>query len=717
VRLISFTRRTRPRAGPGLRPRTAFWCAWSLWALAVGVTATSFIYNAIDPLPARLGNQGSPAAGLVAVAFIGGFCTMGALLAWKRAANPIGWLLCGTGLSYAAGGSGVLLQHFSATLAFGNWLGWAFLFGIALTVFVLLLFPTGTLPSRRWRPVAWVAAASLTGWVLGNAFATRLFTDNSHRANPFGIRGAAGQAFAVLAGGSGLLIVVVGLAAIVSLVVRYHRARTVEREQLKWLVYAAALIVMSLLAQILIAQTIRSSDAAANLENVVTSGAVAAVPVAIGVAIFRYRLYDIDLVINRTLVYGSLAAFITGGYVAIVVGIGSLVQHGARPSLGLSILATAVVAVAFQPVRERVQHLANRLVYGRRATPYEMLSEFSARMTGTLAAQELLPRMAEILAEGTGAARADVWLRAGVEFRDAAAWPSDAPLLPALHPAAPGLPTLEAADQIRAVHHQGEVLGALSVSKRPGESLTTTEGRLLSDLAAQAGLVLRNVGLTDQLLVRLEEVRASRQRLVAAQDEERRRIERNIHDGAQQQLVALAIKLSLTESLIGSDEEGERELLGELRADAQDAAANLRDLARGIYPPLLAGQGLVTALRAQAEKSPVRAAVQADGIGRYRRDIEAVVYFCVLEALQNVAKYAVAESVRVRLARSGDDLTFEVTDDGVGFDPAATAHGTGLEGIADRLNALGGVLEIRAAPGTGTCLIGRLPAAVLEAVR
>ena len=702
--------------GRGWRRRAAFWCAWSVWTVSAAMTVATFAYNAIHPLPPG-GPAGGVANGVIGIALVGGFATVGALLAWKRPANPIGWLLSGIGLAYAAADLGVaLLARFSATQLLGNWLGWGFLFGIGLLVFAVLLFPTGTLPSRRWRPVGWAAAAGLAGWTLGNLFSPSIITASPRMANPYGIGGAGGKVFTLLAAGGGLLIGAAGLATVVSLVFRYRHARMLEREQLKWLVYAAALIVVGLLVQLLIGQTVSSDTAATNLENAVSSGSIAAVPIAIGVAIFRYHLYDIDLVINKTLVYGSLAAFITGVYVAIVVGIGSLAEHRAQPSLGLSILATVVVAVAFQPVRERVQRLANRLVYGRRATPYEVLSEFAARMAGTLAAQDLLPRMAEILAGGTGAARADVWLKTGAEYRDSAVWPPDAPLLPALRPLTPGLPTLASADRMRVIHHQGEVLGALSVSKRPGESLTPTEDRLLSDLAGQAGLVLRNVGLTDQLLARLEEVRASRQRLVAAQDEERRRIERNIHDGAQQQLVALAIKLNITESLIGIDEAGERELLAELRADAQDAVENLRDLARGIYPPLLASTGLIPALQAQASKAPVPAVIEADGIGRYPTDIEAVVYFCVLEALQNAAKYACAGLVRIRLAQSGGDLRFEVTDDGVGFDPGATAHGSGLEGIADRLSAHGGVLEVRAAPGTGTCILGRLPARALEVV-
>jgi signal transduction histidine kinase len=698
-----------------MKPRAAFWCACGIWVLSLGMAVTAKAWNGVHPLPAS--QQGSAADGVAGIAFIAGFATVGALLVWKRPGNPVGWLLSASGLVYAVADFGLLLWHVPGAGAWRHWFGWLWLFGLGLTVFVLLLFPAGHLPSRRWRPVAWAAAAGLAGWVLGNAFAPRIVTDDTPTPNPIGVPAPAGNVFFVLAIGGVLLMVGTGLAAIVSVAFRYRRAGTVEREQLKWLVYAAALIVVAFLAEPLAEKITGPGNAATNLQDAVSSGAVALIPIAIGIAIFRYRLYDIDVVINKTLVYGSLAAFITAVYVAIVVGLGSLVaQHGARAGLWLSIAATAVVAVAFQPVRARVQHLANRLVYGRRATPYEVLAQFAERTAGTYATEELLPRMARILAEGTGARRADVWLRAGGAFRDDATWPPGEPPFPQTRADTGGRLAVPGADRVLPVRYQGGVLGALSVSKRPGESLTPAEGKLLADLAAQAGLVLRNVGLWEQLTARLEEIRASRQRLVAAQDEERRRIERNIHDGAQQQLVALTIKLNLTEGLIGTDPEGERELLAELRQEAASAVEDLRDLARGIYPPLLAGEGLTAALRAQAAKSPVPTSVEADGIDRYPQDVEAAVYFCVLEALQNVAKYAGAGSARVRLAVSEDELRFEVADDGAGFDPGAKAFGTGLQGMADRLSAHDGVLDIRTSPGAGTVVTGRLRVRVPEAV-
>jgi signal transduction histidine kinase len=269
------------------------------------------------------------------------------------------------------------------------------------------------------------------------------------------------------------------------------------------------------------------------------------------------------------------------------------------------------------------------------------------------------------------------------------------------------------------VSHGGERLGALTLAKRPGEALTPVDRRLAAQLAAQAGLVLHNAGLTGQLKQRLAELRASRKRIVAAADGERRRLERNIHDGAQQQLVALSVLARLAETSVDGDKEGARALLVQAQTDATGALENLRDLARGIYPPLLADQGLAAALETHARKSPVPVAVEADGPRRYPPEIEAAVYFCVLEALQNIAKYAGASLITVRLAGpagTGGILEFSVTDDGTGFDPGSAGYGTGLQGMADRLAALGGDLQVQSEPGHGTTVTGRLPGRALEPV-
>jgi signal transduction histidine kinase len=494
-------------------------------------------------------------------------------------------------------------------------------------------------------------------------------------------------------------------AAVVGLVRKARRSGDEVRHQVRWLAYAitlATLLFGVALALGLSSASVNSAPSASSdaLFGVAIAVLGLGVPLSVGVAIFRYRLYDIDVVINRTVVYGLLAAFITAVYAAIVVGVGTAVRSHVSSGV-LPVVATAVIALAFQPVRDRARRVADRVVYGRRATPYEVLSSFAERIAGSSAIEEVLPRTARMLAEGTGAVRADVWLRVGDELRPAGSHPS---------PAAPGRLALGAdgqidvpsASRVVAVRHQDELLGALSVQKAPGDPLTVADGKLLEDVASQAGLVLRNVRL-------IEELRASRQRIVAAQDEERRRLERNIHDGAQQQLVALAVKIGLAEAMAERNPPQVKAMLAELREETTEALEHLRDLARGIYPPLLADQGLAPALRAQARKAPLPVTIEANGLGRFPQEIEAAVYFCTLEALQNVSKYARATGVAVGLSQDGERLTFTVRDDGVGFDTGATGYGTGLQGMADRLAALGGELRVTSSPGAGTLIEAAIP--------
>jgi signal transduction histidine kinase len=336
-----------------------------------------------------------------------------------------------------------------------------------------------------------------------------------------------------------------------------------------------------------------------------------------------------------------------------------------------------------------------------------VLAGFAHDLAGTYAADDVLPRMARILSEGTGA-QAGVWLESNARLARATSWPVDGKDVPQGELRG-GVPQIPDVDLGVPVTHRGEVLGALSVAKAPGDRLTPAEESLVRDLASQAGMVLRNVRL-------IEDLKASRVRLVQAQDAERRRIERDIHDGARQQLVALQVKLGLAKRSV-DDADHLDGLLVDLQAETNQALQDLRDLARGIYPPLLADQGLAVALQAQARKLTLPVTVEADAIGRYPQEAEAAVYFCVLEALQNVAKYAGASSARVDLCSADGALTFEVTDDGAGFDPDQTPRGSGLTNMADRLAALGGEVEVQSTPGRGTTVKGRLLVSEMEPAR
>ena len=688
-----------------MRESTARRMAWSIGILSIALMVAGLVFMFVDrhaTLPQV--SDSWTFSSVFDVTINVAVPVIGLVIASRRRENPLGWLLLAAGfglgvVNFSRAYALYALVANPGSLPVGRafaWLAnWMWTIPISLLPFLLLLFPTGRLPAGRLRTVAWFCGTVL---VLLTASALVLATTNWSR--PFAdvtspgsspVTGAATVTFFIAA----FALPVALLLSFVALWRRFARSRGDERLQLKWFVTAAAFVAVTFIVSFFTNTVIA---------QVLFDLALVFLYAAIAIAILHYRLYEIDVLINRAVVYGGLAAFITAVYVLLVAVVGAFI--GA--SEGLALVATAIVAVAFQPVRARAQGIANRLVYGKRATPYEVLSEFSERVAETYSIEDVLPRMARILAEGTGAVRTEVWLRVGSELRPAASWPEGGTSASPVAITGDALPAIASASRVAAatsvaqVRHQGLLLGALTVIKPPLEPLTPAEEKLLADLASQAGLVLRNVAL-------LSDLRASRQRLVAAQDEERRRLERNLHDGAQQQLVALAVKQRLVGELIDKDPEKATSMIAELQEDTAEALDTLRDLARGIYPQVLVDQGLPAALEAQIRRAPVPVDLRPDSIGRHDQEIEAAVYFCCLEALQNVSKYANASKALVRLAVDGPWLTFGVEDDGAGFDPAQTKLGTGLQGMSDRLEALGGGLEIRSEPGRGTTIAGRVP--------
>jgi signal transduction histidine kinase len=685
-----------------MRTRTAAWVAGGVAAISIALIAGGMALAYVDrhALPADLTNWSFPAVFQDVVNM--GVPVLGFVLASRRPANRMGWLFLAAGLALAlttfTGPYGLhALRVAPGSLPAGRaaaWLtNWIFVIQAAMLAFLLMLFPNGRLRSRRWLPAGWFVAAVYTSVGLALIVrATRLWV---HPFLPFP-HGLYPWALAAIT----IAIPATYVISIVAVVLRFARSSGEERLQLKWFAAAALLVV---------AATIPAVVTNSLLASVLQDAALLCLYAAIAIAVLKYRLYEIDIVISKAVLYGSLAVFITAIYAGLVVGVGTLA--GNRRSPLLAALAAAVVAVAFQPARQWAGRLANRVVYGRRATPYQVLSDFARRIGGAFASEDVLPQMAKIVAAGTGAERVVVWLRVDDELRPEAS--SDGELRPEAFPdsglglgplpvVGEVMPPLPGAGMGVPVVYQGQFLGAISIKMPRDEPLRPAGKQLVADVASQAGLVLSNAGL-------IEDLRASRQRLVTAQDEERRRLERNIHDGAQQDLVALAIKLRLADTAVDEDPAEAKEIIGELRTDAAGALDNLRDLARGIYPPLLADLGLTAALSAQASKSPVPVTVEADGIGRFSQDTEAAVYFCCLEALQNIAKYAQATSARICLQAQNGTLRFTVSDDGAGYDARHTPLGSGQRNMADRLAALGGQLEVRSAPRQGTTITAELP--------
>src|SRR6202171_5137865 len=457
----------------------------------------------------------SSVAGLVAILAM---CSVGALVAWRRPANRIGWLLLAIAFSaifldlpklYAG-----VAVYVHPGLPGADWLywlsqiAWMFLFA-QLLVLLPLWFPDGRLLSRRWSIVIALAAIPVILVITGSL-------DPSATAplrNPVGVQAMAGMNNALNGAPFAVLLLGTYGVGVSSLVVRYRRGGAAERQQLKWLLVGVVLLLAALLMSFFVPA----------LQNApLIPFAAATLPVAIGIGVLRYRLYDIDLIINRALVYGGLAAVITAVYVLLVVGLGAMI--GSNQRFLLSLVATAIIALAFQPLRQRAQHLANRFVYGKRATPYEALSQFSEHLSATYSHEDILDRMARILGEGSGCWRTEGGVRAGHRLMLAASSPQALEPLTSLGIENGTLPDMQRGTVVP-VSHAGELLGALAVDKKRGETMNTVEHKLATDLAGQAGLVLKNVGLNQELLARLDDLRASRQRLGGAQDEERGRVD------------------------------------------------------------------------------------------------------------------------------------------------------------------------------------------------
>ena len=526
-----------------------------------------------------------------------------------------------------------------------------------------------------------------------------------------------------------------GAVAAVVLLRTCRTASARDRARLQWAFWAALVIAATGLA----AWTLSGLTGWPEHVPIVVVVASLCAPVALVASTVDRALAAVGRVLVHTIVATGLLALVAGVYVLVVVGFQGLPTGDERSVLALSMVAAAIVGIVSLPVRRRLEAFANLRVYGEREAPEEALRTFANRMSRAVPMDELLLQLAETLRKTMSLTSAEVWTGTDGAYELAVSVPDRAAPRLSLGPDersvaaraqvsgnawlsvwVPALLDGRGGAAVRAapVAHLGELLGFLVAERRADDTeFDEDEDRVLGDLARQLGLALHNVRLDtalqaslDELQVRNAELVASRARIVAAADESRRHIERNLHDGAQQHLVAMAVKLGLARQLLDADAATAATMLEELRDDAQVTLTELRELAHGIYPPLLRTRGLPEALQAAANRAVLPTTVVADELPRFDPDVEAAVYFCCLEAIQNAGKHAGAGAhITVTLGHGDGMLRFDVTDDGAGFDPIAVDGGHGFVNMEDRLGAFGGTLTVNSHLGSGTTVEGRVP--------
>ncbi len=661
--------------------------AWSLSAVAIGELTLLSILVALQPADNLIAEVIPLVTAGSALAIVG------SAIASRRRVNPIGWLLAGSAIGIATAflaavltlqsmNSGVLPMGSGA--AFVGWVGWWSLFlGLGLFAAALLVFPNGRLPSRAWRLPAAVSLGLLATAAIAGAFAPRLPVGPGTISNPFGIPGPIGEVLQALQSFVGPIQLLAICLAVAAPVARYRKAAGAERRQLRLLAFSAALVPVGLALAGTVARETTIGFYLMTLPFTL-------VPVAIGVAVLKYRLYDVDAMMGRTLLYGALTAYVVALYVAVVGGLGIAFQT--TGNLLISLVATGLVAVLFQPIRERLQGAVRRLVYGDRDDPYRVLTELGRRLETSLSPDDVLPTIVAITRTALG-----------LRYCAIAISEASGPVVVA----EAGDPRLD--PHRIALVHQGEPVGDLLLGIDPDRGLSRDDRRLLVDLARQFGVAVHAVRLTEAL-------QRSRERLVTAREEERRRLRRDLHDGLGPRLASLTLRLESARDRNAPDPRT-RELLDDLAERCRESVADIRRLIYALRPPALDDLGLVSAIREGlagtfgGAQGDLELSVQAPpDLPALPAAVEVAAYRIVQEATTNAMRHASARRCRVSLAidSGGDGLCIEVEDDGNGI---ATDHpiGVGLASMRERAEELGGSFVIGRGPRGGTRVTARLP--------
>jgi two-component system NarL family sensor kinase len=624
-----------------------------------------------------------------------GFAWMGCVLLARRPGHPMGPLLCLIGLVCGADNfcfcyGRYVTTHSRGSLPFATamlWTNtWVYAPAISLGAVILpLVFPDGRLLSRRWRPALWAALAFIPLAIAGSAFIPQhMGSYFRNLPNPYAVaRGKpVFEAVLLLALGCGVFA---AAAAAASLAVRWRRAGHLERQQLKWFL-AVLPVTAASLALSVFSDGPASRDVQASFVLAALAGFL--MPIAIGVAVLRYRLYEIDVLLNRAVLYGSLTALVAAVYLA-TVGVARW-PFGVHQSLLVQVFATVLAATALWPLRGRVQRQVDRLFYGDRGAPYDALARLGRRVEEAADTESALESVVKTIADSLRLPYAAVELRLGDGWDPAAAC-GDAPEQVVAFP----------------LISQRETVGRLLVGIRAaGEQLGPDDERLLADLARQAGPAIHSVALRRAL-------DASRAGLVSAREEERRRVRRDLHDGLGPTLAGLTLGLDTAQER-AAGQPHLQELLRTLKTETQRAVGDVRRIVYGLRPPALDELGLAGSLREEvgrlhyeAPALEVSLDLPGSGLADLPAAVEVACYRIVTEALTNVARHARATQCSVRI-RLGHGMRVEVRDDGVGM-PEGWRAGVGIASMRERVTELGGELVIAANLPHGTRIAARLP--------
>jgi signal transduction histidine kinase len=633
----------------------------------------------------------------------------------RRPRNPIGYIFLSVGtLFLLIGLAASVIDDYWMVLPFSTsalidpaiWLGnWTWLPAQMLPLtFVFLLFPDGHLPSRRWRWIGWAAGVGLFLTALGLAALPGPLPEWGTTANPYGLAGAE-DLIAVMMNIGGALLAVGFAGSIAALIMRFRRSRGIERAQIKWLVYAG--IVVLVLAVLMVPLWVSGNlndRLAMELSIILTNLMTLGIAVAATVAIIRYRLYEVDIIINRTLVYGVMTGVILLIY-SLIVGAAGLL-FGSQGSWLLTLLATGLVAVLFQPILIRLQRGVNRLLYGQRDEPFTVLAQLGQRLEQTVTPESIYPTIVKTLAQALKLPYVALQVRDGEDFKTVESTGRTV-TEPVLVP----------------LTNQGEVVGRLLVGRRmPNEEFSEADQQILQNVARQAGAAVHNAHLTADL-------RRSRQQIVTTREEERRRLRRDLHDGLGPALASLLLEARVLRRLVRDDPPAAEALAVDMQADIKSTIDDIRRVVNELRPPALDDLGLVAALHVMATKigesgSDGNEGSRPDGPlsrdGRLRINIDApedlpplpaavevAAYRIIQEALTNVIHHAEAGCAVVRLRLAGD-LCLEIADDGVGFNSGRDG-GVGLHSMRERAVELSGSCRIDRRPEGGTIVRATLP--------